>query len=398
MRLERLLFASCHGYVDPSSGAALATRDVLELLAAGGVDCRVLSTGVLDFARETALDEVLDPLEVPYERTAAVLAAGGTADVVDLTLEGVRVTLLPTASSRAERAPDLAESRAFLDLAGQVLARFRPQVLLTYGGHPANLALMTLARRASTKVVFHLHNFAYGDRRAFADADAVLVPSRYAQKFYADRLGLRCEAIPYPLRPDRVVATDPEPKYLTFVNPQPAKGLTVFARLALELGRTRPDVPLLVVDGRGEAPSLADAGLDLSGLENLHRMANTPDPREFYRVSRAVLVPSLWRESFGRVAAEALANGLPVLASDRGALPETLGDAGFVFTLPARCTPTSGQVPTTREVAPWVAAVGRLWDDPAFEAAQRERARAAAARWDDDAVAGAYRECFEGIL
>ena len=36
----------------------------------------------------------------------------------------------------------------------------------------------------------------------------------------------------------------------------------------------------------------------LSGesLTNLHRMANTPDPRDFYRVSRVVLMPSLWRE------------------------------------------------------------------------------------------------------
>src|SRR5262249_19872291 len=156
----------------------------------------------------------------------------------------------------------------------------------------------------------------------------------YARRFYARRLGLESTAIPYPLRPERVVAADPEPRYVTFVNPQPTKGATVFARIALELGRRRPEVPLLVVDGRRAADGLAGAGLDLSGLSNLHRMANTPDPRDFYRVSRAVLMPSLWRETFGRVAAEALLNGLPVLASDRGALPETLGDAGLVFTLP----------------------------------------------------------------
>ena len=70
-------------------------------------------------------------------------------------------------------------------------------------------------------------------------------------------------------------------------------------------------------------------------------MANTPDPRDFYRVSRVVLMPSLWRESLGRVAVEAMANGIPVLASDRGALPETLGDAGFVLTIPERYTASS---------------------------------------------------------
>jgi hypothetical protein len=93
-------------------------------------------------------------------------------------------------------------------------------------------------------------------------------------------------------------------------------------------------------------------------------MANTPDPRDFYRVSRAVLMPSLWRESLGRVAIEAMANGIPVLASDRGALPETLGNAGFVFTIPDRCAPASMVIPTSHEVAPWVATIERLWTIP----------------------------------
>jgi hypothetical protein len=35
-RQPRLLFASYHCYVDPSSGAALATRDLLELLGPRG--------------------------------------------------------------------------------------------------------------------------------------------------------------------------------------------------------------------------------------------------------------------------------------------------------------------------------------------------------------------------
>ena len=61
-RLERLLFASVHGYLNPSSGAALATRDLLELLTRRGVDCRVLSTGVLDFEAETPLEHALAAL------------------------------------------------------------------------------------------------------------------------------------------------------------------------------------------------------------------------------------------------------------------------------------------------------------------------------------------------
>jgi hypothetical protein len=40
---------------------------------------------------------------------------------------------MPTASSRAERSTDREESARRLALADQVLARFRPHVLLTYG-------------------------------------------------------------------------------------------------------------------------------------------------------------------------------------------------------------------------------------------------------------------------
>lgn len=43
-----LLFAWIHCHLDPSNGAALCTRELLEPLAALGSDCRVLTTGILD--------------------------------------------------------------------------------------------------------------------------------------------------------------------------------------------------------------------------------------------------------------------------------------------------------------------------------------------------------------
>ena len=393
---HRLLFASTHSYLDPSSGAALATRELLELLATRGWDCRVLTCGVLDFQNETPLDDVLAAIDRPSSRVGAALSRGGEAEVFDLELDGVRLTLLPTAYSRPERAPNNRESALFLDLADQVLDRFRPEILLTYGGHPAGRELMRRARAKGAAVVFHLQNFGYNDRRGFEDVDALIFPSEYSRRFYARRVGLDGRVIPDPIRLDKVIApcqwsvvrgplanasdcaavvgsergssdascngqltTDqehpaPAGKYVTFINPQPDKGASVFARIAIELNQRRPDIPLLVVEGRGTSDALAGLPVDLSGLTNLNRMANTPDPRDFYQVSRVVLMPSLWRESLGRVAIEAMANGILVLASDRGALPETLGDAGFVFAIPDRCTPASGVVPTAaRRPAAW---------------------------------------------
>jgi len=393
----RLLFSSIHCYLDPSSGAALCTRELLELLAARGSDCRVLTTGILDPERETSLDEVFATLELLTQRFQAELRSGGSAEVIDLSVNGVRVTLMPTASSRAERSPNPREAAIFLELAEQVFDRFRPDVLLTYGGHPASLELMRRARQRGIAVVFHLHNFGYNDRRAFADVSSVIFPSQYSRLHHARLLGLDGPVIPDPIPFDRIVAADPEPKYATFINPQPSNGMAVFARIAVVLNERRPDIPLLVMEGRGTSDALARLPIDLSRLTNLHRMANTPDPRAFYRVSRAVLVPSLWRESLGRVPMEALANGIPVLASDRGALPETLGDAGFVFTIPERFGPNTLEIPTAREVAPWVAVLEELWDDPEFEARHRALARAEAQRWEPNAVAGRFERLFRSF-
>jgi hypothetical protein len=165
-RIRRLLIASIHSYIDPSSGAALATREVLELLAARGWACRALTCGVLDNAEETPLDDVLTALEQPTNRVGAALSLGDEAEVFDLELDGARVTLLPTHSSRPERSPNPREAAIFLDLVQQVFHRFRPQVLLTYGGHPVCMEMMRRARARGIGVVFHLHNFGYNDPRA----------------------------------------------------------------------------------------------------------------------------------------------------------------------------------------------------------------------------------------
>ncbi len=65
MPKHRLLFTSIHSYIDPSSGVALATRKLLELMAARGWVCRALTCGVLDYAQETPLEDVLATIDLP---------------------------------------------------------------------------------------------------------------------------------------------------------------------------------------------------------------------------------------------------------------------------------------------------------------------------------------------
>jgi hypothetical protein len=66
-----------HSDLDPSSRAAVTTRELHELLARRGMDCRALSAGVPGHEREKSLDEVLATLEVPARRFLAELGRVG---------------------------------------------------------------------------------------------------------------------------------------------------------------------------------------------------------------------------------------------------------------------------------------------------------------------------------
>ena len=270
-------------------------------------------------------------------------------------------------------------------------------MLVTYGGDPLTLEILARARRLGIATVFTLHNFGYPLASHFSNVDAILVPSEFSAEYHRRVLGRDCVAIPYLIDHARVRAERIVPTYVTFVNPSSEKGVFPFVRIADELGRQRPDIPLLVVESRGEESTLVDCGVDLRMHGNVFLMSQTSDPRDFWSLTRICLIPSLWWESQGLVAVEAMINGIPVIGSDRGALPETLGDAGIVLPLPERLTPQSREIPSAEEVSPWVEAILRLWDDAEFYRQHRCRALSESRRWDAVVLEPRYVQFFEEI-
>ena len=69
---------------------------------------------------------------------------------------------------------------------------------------------------------------------------------------YKNSIGIDATAIPSPIRAEKVVAQNPRPHFLTFVNPEPNKGIAVLARIAIELNRKSSKIPVLVVESRKE--------------------------------------------------------------------------------------------------------------------------------------------------
>ena len=279
-RKPRVLFCSYHSYIDPGSGAALSTRDLLEWLARHGWHCRVFSGAEFDGAEGGALPALLAAQQVPYDVQHGHAGSLPFA-LYHFTQGGVPVAVYQAPDVQPGRTPTPAEGQTFLTLFERMLDAFRPDVLLTFGGHWFAPIFMQRARQRGVRVVFCLKNCNYHSAELFRETDAVLVLSEYCREHYRRTLGLECTVLPSLIDETRVRSPSVQGRYVTFVNPLPHKGAAVFARIAHELGRRRPDIPLLVVESRAKATALQAAKLDFGGRTNLFVMEQTPDPRDF---------------------------------------------------------------------------------------------------------------------
>jgi glycosyltransferase involved in cell wall biosynthesis len=104
------------------------------------------------------------------------------------------------------------------------------------------------------------------------------------------------------------------------------KGVDVFLRAAARL----PHIPFRLA---GEGDLLSNLRTEAPANVLFVGQLSRQKLGEFYAGARISIVPSVWEEAFGLVAAESMAHGIPVIASDIGALPEIVdrGRTGLLF-------------------------------------------------------------------
>jgi glycosyltransferase involved in cell wall biosynthesis len=130
------------------------------------------------------------------------------------------------------------------------------------------------------------------------------------------------------------------PEYITLVNLNENKGANYFYSLAKKL----PQYKFLGVMGS------YDNQIKVT-LPNVKIVPNTPDIREIYKISKIVLMPSHY-ESWGRVASEAMLNGIPVIVSDTPGLKENVGKGGIII--------------NRKETAKWRDEITKLMEDEKY--------------------------------
>ncbi|HXZ84664.1 MAG TPA: glycosyltransferase family 4 protein [Myxococcota bacterium] len=132
------------------------------------------------------------------------------------------------------------------------------------------------------------------------------------------------------------------------------------------LALTPEHVTLKIVDGRIPKDGLVPRKIRELGLERrvilVERLLSVEELVEQYATARIALVPSFF-EGFGFPASEAMACGLPVIATAGGALPEVVGTGG-----------EAGRVVPFRDPEALAAAITELCRLPAERVAEMGRA------------------------
>ncbi len=270
---------------------------------------------------------------------------------------------------------------------------------VAFSPHP----LLMPARHAAQVVMIHDLDFLQHPERTHREirrdyprlvraharrAQRVIVPSHYTAGEVTRHLGLRGDAIvvappgiPEWREPPAGFAHD---GYVLFMGTlEPRKNLAGLVEAFGRLCARRADVPKLVLAGRADAepqPWLdAIRRPPLAGRVELLGYIEDRDRQRIYAGARVLVLPS-FEEGFGMPALEAMSLGIPVVASNRAALPELVADAGVLI--------------DPENVESIVAALDRVLSDSEFAESlgRRGLARSRRYQWRDtaDAVRGAF--------
>ena len=235
---------------DPASGAVRSLSTIARLLARHGISVRALATTATEGSRNIDVQRELAEAGIV---SSVQKGRTGRRNRPELTYDdhGVPHRLLDVAHRKAF-AWEETLGREFDLMFDEELASFKPDVMLTFGGTAGDIRRRQRARRQGVRVVFGLRNNGYLDAHSqfWESIDEILTPSSFLTDLYRTRQHIESTPIPSPFDIDDIIAEERDPIFFTMVNPSPEKGLMLFARLAEECSKRRPDITFLVVESR----------------------------------------------------------------------------------------------------------------------------------------------------
>ncbi|MDQ1592737.1 MAG: hypothetical protein QOG71_3364 [Pyrinomonadaceae bacterium] len=274
--------------------------------------------------------------------------------------------------------------------------QFAPDRVLLSSEDPSHNLLDALVKVCPERIVYLIHTVSFlpfGPQAFFpsrnrakllARIPTIVSISNYVARYIKQWGNLDSTVIYWPAygAPPFPDLSQFEGGLVTMANPCAIKGISIFVALARDL----PEVEFAGVLTWG---AVEEDRLALERLPNVRLLEPSQDIERVLAHTNVLLMPSLWEESFGLMAVEAMLRGIPVLASDIGGLPEA--KLGTDFLLPVRPIERFGErlnenmlplpVVPEQDIRPWSDALRLLLSERKFYESQSAAARAAALKF-----------------
>lgn len=359
--MPKILWMSPYSLHDISSGASIHSRYILESLQKAGFDVWSFSSFVFDVSYGGS--STFGDLNTLFENH-------NNTRIFNLDDRGIHYIYLKS-NTTVEMMRSSAEQVEFYETFCDVLELYKPDIVIGYGTGMDSYTCFAEAKRRGISTVYLLFNGKHG-HFTFPNIDLVLTDSQMTATLYANRDQMNCVPIGQFIDPEYVIAKKREPTYVTMVNPDFGKGVSIFAKLAKVCEKELPDIKFLTINNRS---NFADKVIRLYDLDengnktypftaqdfpNVFMSEATHDMRLIYEKAKVVIVPSLFYESWGRIASEAILNDIPVIGNDIGGIKDAIGNGGVVIPPSPRLIHNPMLVPTDKEIRPYVDALKRV--------------------------------------
>ena len=355
----RILLAHNSLYFPSHGGGDKSNRLLMEALAERGHQVRVV-TRVENFG-EADHDKLLQDL-----KTRGVEADTTDPAVVRLALNGVDVRTLT-------RNPQM---RAYFS---RQITEFDPDIIITSTDDPGQLLFDLAIHTPRARVVYLVRAtiaVPFGPDSSMTSvsktdnlrhADGVVGVSHYVADYVKQWSNIDAIHVPISLLervPEYPDLGSFENPYVSMVNPCAVKGISIFVGLADRL----PHVQFAAVPTWGATAQDMD---DLRRRPNITLFPPFDDINDLLRLSKVMLVPSVWAEARSRIVLESMSRGVPVVSADVGGLHEA--HLGVDYRIPVnpirhykpvldtKMVPVADVPP--QNIDPWVKVVERLVTD-----------------------------------
>lgn len=228
----------------------------------------------------------------------------------------------------------------------EVINKFHPDVVIVQAGYP--FELVNAFSKRNIPVVLYARDIEFHRNSESLQINkyvCFIANSKFTAGKLFDLLKVNPLVLPPLVDPSKYKVISSRTTAL-HIGLSQVKGVDISLALAMK----RPDINFQIVESW---PISKNEFLGFKkrteNLENVEILRRSLDMKKFYSSAKVLLAPSICEEAWGRVVTEAQFSGIPVLSSNRGGLPESVGEGGII-------------IPYDADIEQWENALSTLWD------------------------------------